>query len=308
MRVPRFTSRGFAIAAAFVAVGGLVASCASGSPQNAQQVKDPTTAIATTATSSPLNPIPPVPTDGPGAPPTWPAEATQFNAFKTTVAYHKNAAPVSQNISGSVNVDGYLQAVMTSNKTIWSEAFKGSTLSMPVLTYDITSKSDRYVSACTRSGEKIVVTPEYGKLFYCSADNQPYGAIALPTSVLASVWKKNTNRQLADLVVAISTSRQASLIILKSLEQQLNPPKPTTLGRQYTAACLAGVWAHAVYAQDAFTDKDLAVALAQTYSIPSEVDGVVTSPSSSDNVALTSWIVGFRGGDPGECGLHFWSN
>jgi predicted metalloprotease len=264
--------------------------------------------VATTATSSPLNPIPPVPTDGPGAPPTWPAEATQFSAFKTTAAYRKNAAPASQNVGGTVNVDGYLQTVMSSNKAIWSEIFKGSGLSMPALTYDITSRSDRYVSACTRSGEKIVVTPAYDKLFYCSADNQPYGTIALPTSVLASVWKKDANRQLADLVVATSTSRQASLIILKSLEQQLNPPKPTTLGRQYTASCLAGVWAHAIYAQNAFTDKDLAVALAQTYSIPSEVDGAVTSPGPSDSVALTSWIVGFRGGDPGECGLHFWSN
>jgi predicted metalloprotease len=224
------------------------------------------------------------------------------------VAYRKDAAPVSQDLSGTVNVDGYLQTVMRSNKAIWSEIFKGvSGVSMPALTYDVTSKSDRYVSACTRNGEKIVVTPTYGKFFYCSADNQPYGAVALPTDVLTPVWKQNS-RQRADLAVAVSTSRQASLIILKSLEQQLSLPKPSDIGRQYTASCLAGVWGHAVYAQDAFPVQDLGTALSWSFAIPSEVDGTVTSPNPrNDEPAVTAWTAGFRTGDPSQCGLRFWN-
>ena len=307
MHVPRFTPRGLAASAVIVAVCGLLASCSSGGSQNAQTTKSPTATVQAEATpAQTFSPATSVPTGVGTAPAVTPTfTAADFSAIKTVAKYRKDAAPASTDLSGSVNVDGYLQTVLQSNRTIWGEVFQGTSVSMPTLTYDITSRSDRYTSACTRNGEPIVVTPTYGKLFYCSADNKPYGAIALPTGVITPVWKK-TSRPLADLAVAISTSRQASLLILDSLQAQLNLPKPGDIGRQYTALCMAGVWSHAVYAQNAFTDKDLSTALYQSLSIPSEVNGTVTSPSASDQQAITAWIVGFRGGDPSECGLHFW--
>ncbi len=303
MRVPRFTSRGLATAAAIIAVGGLVASCTSGGSQNAQQAKEQTTAVAPTTTSASLSPLP----SSPKVTAATPEVAAKFASIKTMVAHTVTPTPVSRDLNGTVNIEGYLQAVMYSNKMVWFPIFQSVGLSTPRFAFDVTSRSDRYISACQHGSEKIVVTASYGKFFYCSADSQPYGAIALPSDVVAPLWKKAA-RPVADLAAAISTSRQAALILVDSLQWQLKLPQPHDTSRQYMAACLAGVWAHAVYPQDVLDLRGLSSAISWSFTIPSEVDGVVTSPQpKDDDQAGRAWADGLRSGDLSECGQRFWN-
>jgi hypothetical protein len=127
---------------------------------------------------------------------------------------------------------------------------------------------------------------------------------ALPANVIADIWKK-TNRKTADLAGGIVTTRTSALVVTASLQQQLQLPTPEPTSRQYVAACLSGVWAHSVYAQDAFTEKELSVALEYAYKISSEVDGAVV-PVDPTDLLITAWVVGFHDGSIGTCGAKFW--
>jgi hypothetical protein len=176
---------------------------------------------------------------------------------------------------------------------------------MPTLTYDVTIRSDRYVSACTRAGKPIEVTTSYAHLFYCSADNPPNGSIALPADVITGLWKKGADRRVADLAGAITASRTSALILTASLQRELSLPTPGSDSRQYMAACLSGVWAHGVYDQKAFSEKELAVAMEYSYKIGIEVDGKTASVDPTD-LLITAWVVGFRGGVIGDCGTSYW--
>ncbi|HKX24211.1 MAG TPA: hypothetical protein VJM46_03155 [Candidatus Saccharimonadales bacterium] len=234
-----------------------------------------------------------------------PTALPQFGQLKAVSVYDASkASPTSPTLNGSANVPVYLQAVMQSSRNVWRATLSADGLDMPGVTYDVTSRSDRYVSRCTRDGKAIVVTASYGRLFYCQADNQPFGAIALPADVIAGIWKK-ANRKTADLAGAIVATRTSALVVTASLQQQLQLPTPEPTSRQYMATCLSGVWAHGVYAQNAFTEKELAVALEYAYTISSEVNGTVV-PVDPTDLLITAWVVGFRSGSVGGCGTSYW--
>lgn len=276
--------------------GGTPAQSADPNPgttQSSEAVPSPTATAPTTLASTPPLVVPATPTALP-----------QFDQLHAASVYHSGTAPISQVRDGKADVPAYLQAVMKSNRDVWRTTLSADGLAMPSLTYDVTSRSDRYISACTRDGEAIVVTASYGRLFYCSQDNKPFGSIALPADVLTSIWAK-TNKKVADLSGAIAASRTSALILTASLQQQLGLPAAEPTSRQYVATCLSGVWAHGVYAQNAFTEKELTVALEYAYSISSEVDGVVV-PVDPTDLLVTAWVVGFQSGQIGACGKSFW--
>lgn len=304
MPIPR---NRYSVAACLALAMFLLTACFGGSGETQSQTADPTPGAAQTSetiatpeatTSMPLATTPP-----PYVPPT-PTAAPQFDRLRAVSTYKPGVAPTSPTLNGSANVPAYLQAVMKSSRDVWRATLAADGLATPNLTYDVTSRSDRYVSACKRDGKPIVVTASYGRLFYCSADNPPFGTVALPADVITDIWKK-TNRKTADLAGAITATRTSALIVTASLQQQLQLPAPESASRQYVATCLSGVWAHGVYAQNAFTDKELAVALEYAYKIGVEVDGNTASVDPTD-LLITAWMVGFRDGKIGACGSSYW--
>lgn len=305
MRIPRnWPTVGLVIATLML---GLTACFGgSGDAAKSQQADNQTTSAQPTESAFVPTETPKLPTARPTPPITsaLPTAPPQFNRLKTPSVYQAGAAPASQNLSGSVNVLAYLQVVMRSNRDVWRSTWTANGLSMPTLTYDVTSRSDRYVSACTKNGKRIEVTAAYERLFYCSADNPPNGSIALPADIVSALWA-NTSRKAGDLAGAITVSRTSALILTTSLQRELGLPTPEPNSRQYMAACLSGVWAHGVYAQDAFTEKELAVALERSYAIGIEVDGKISSVDPTD-LLITAWVVGFRGGIIGDCGTSYW--
>lgn len=242
----------------------------------------------------------------PTAPPATaiPAPPAQFDLLRTTVPYQKGKTPASSTLNGSVDIDNYVQLVMRSYRDTWAPVFDAAKLSMPRLTYDVTSRSDRYISACRLGTQQIVVTADNRWLLYCQDDDKPDGAIALPTGALAPLWQ-NTPRAKDDLVAALSISRQASLILVTSLKRQFGLAASTESQRYHVAACLAGIWAHSVYDQQAFTYDDLATAVERSFAIQLQVDGVITDVSTISPQGITAWLTGFRSGDPAACG-EFW--
>jgi predicted metalloprotease len=244
------------------------------------------------------------PTETAGAPATT-RPAADFSAMNVTSKFQANTAPVSTTVNGKVNVETFLNAVIRSNRDVWEKVFRAASLDTPTITYDVTAGSDRYVSACTKGGEVITVTPTYGYPFYCSLDNKPLGSIALPADTLASIWKQDGSHKVLDLAGAMVASRQAGIILTMSIQQQIGIRTTDPVGRVYTATCLAGVWAHAVYGQNAFTDKELSVALAYAYRYNVQIDGAVIATNPTTELE-TAWIVGFRQGNPANCGQAFW--
>jgi hypothetical protein len=234
------------------------------------------------------------------------ATATTTESFarpNLLVNYQQGTTPASS--TGSpVQLDSYLQGILRSYVTVWDKAFQQAGLqAAPSLTYDITSRTDHYVSTCTSRGKRIVVTRTYGKLFYCPDDGLKNGAggIALPADVLGKLWTQ-APRKVADLAGAISATRQAGLILTTWLSSQgITPmfPNPTT--QLYAGICLSGAWAHGVYTQDNYTDKELSTALRLSLSIPSEADGQALPSSPEDMQQKIAWALAFRTGDEGTC-------
>jgi hypothetical protein len=189
-----------------------------------------------------------------------------------------------------VNIEAFLQIVMRANRDVWTQVLNDAGLQTPPLAYDLTSGSDRYVSACTKNGTVITVTPSYGSLFYCSLDNKPYGSIALPYDAMSAIWKNGTDRNVQDLAGAIAASRQASLILTTSIQQQLAIRKTDTVGRYYVGAC---------------TDQQLFDALTYAYNVPAEFDGAA-APADPTTELKNAWLMGFHQGNPGYCGMTYW--
>jgi hypothetical protein len=286
-----------ALTACFGGSGDAAKSQQTGTGSASAQANE-TIAVPTDAPTLPTaDPTPPVTSAAPTALP-------QFSRLQSPSTLVAGAAPASQNLNGAVNVPVYLQTVMRSNRDIWRTTLAANGLQMPNLIYDVTSKSERYVSACTRGGKAIEVTADYGHLFYCSADNRPNGSIALPADVITGLWK-GVDRKVADLAGAITVSRTSALILTASLQRELSLPSPESDSRQYMAACLSGVWAHGVYGQNTFTEKELAVAMEYSYKIGIEVDGTVASVDPTD-LLITAWVVGFHSGNIGGCGTSYW--
>lgn len=305
MRIPRnWSTVGLGLATVMLAV----TACFGGSDAAKSQQTD-TGATPTQTTESVVVPTntPTLPTAAPTQSLTsaMPTAPPQFSRLMTPSVYTTSAAPASKDLNGAVNVETYVMALLRSHRDVWRTTLGANSLQMPTLTYDFTSRSDRYVSACTKGGKPIEVTSTYGYLFYCSADNAPNGSIALPADVISGLWKKGADRRVADLAGAITASRTSALIVVTSLQRELSLPTPEPDSRQYMAACLSGVWAHGVYDQKAFTEKELASALDLSYKIGIEVDGKIASVDPTD-LLITAWVVGFRGGVIGDCGKSYW--
>jgi|GEM_PF-5473819 len=301
MKLPR---KGYGVSAALAFVMLVVTAC-SGSQPTASEQRAATPTVVATETSQPTVTLP---TEEPTAVEPTLVEPTpeqpQFNELAVTLDYKAGRAPKSVKRSGIIDGPGYTQAVMVSFRDVWRTAFANTQYSAPRLTYDITSFGDVYKSKCANGGKPIVITPQTTAMLYCVRDSKPDGAIAIPLDSMAAIWKKSSPK-VGDLSVAVSMTRQASLITVTALERQFAMTVPSELGRQYVSACLSGAWAHAVYAQGAFTDKEIATALEYSFAIPTIGDRT-TASIANDSQAVTAWVVGFRGGQVAECGRNFW--
>ena len=294
----------YRILATLAAIGltaSLVVACGgSGNiKRDAADASSPAASASVIATTSASPPV-----AAPSAPLTQTAIPDQFNAIRVKVPYRAGQMPVSGSINGTPDVEGYVQEVMRSYRDTWTPTFSTVKLQMPRLAYDTTSRNDRYVSHCSMGNTPIVATASSSWLLYCQADAKPDGAVALPTGALLPLWQ-NTTRTNGDLTVALSVSRQASLILVASLKWQLSLNAPTESRRYYAAACLAGVWGHSVYDQSAFTDEELTAAAQQSFDVRLQVDGILTDVSAISQSGTESWLAGFHSGDPAECGM-FW--
>jgi hypothetical protein len=237
---------------------------------------------------------------------TPPAPTGGFVPPSLIVEYQKGTAPANST-GNPIRLDGYVQGVMRSYGTVWAKTIQQVGLQAPDLTYDVTSGADRYVSLCKKNGQRVVVTRSYGKLFYCPDDGLKggSGAIALPADVLGKLWTQ-APRKTADLAGAISATRQAGLILTTWMSSQGALPSPSPTTRLYAGMCMSGAWAHGVYAQGYFTDKELQTALSLSLAIPSETNGQALPTSPGDMQAMTAWTAGFRTGDAGSCLITDW--
>lgn len=293
--------RRHALAACVIALVALVAAgCSKPEPRANDGFRVPTPPPVTTWASPTMAPSP-TPSPLPLVEPTR-VEPTQLDGLPP-MAFRPGSRPLSRNLNESVNVEAYILDIMRSVRERWSGVLTQAQLQAPPFTFDATSRSDRYVSTCLKSGQQITLTSGSSYLLYCWSDDQPDGAVAIPTGALQPLWKMGP-RRVSDMAAAISVSRQASLIVIASLERQLGMPALSDINRQYVAACFSGVWIQSVYGRNIPRD-DAATALRRSLRIPSQVDGTLTQIQPTDQQIVKAWTTGSQSGWTNTCAA-FW--
>jgi hypothetical protein len=194
-----------------------------------------------------------------------------------------------------INGFGYAVSVFKSQRDFWEKYFTGDQLEMPRMNIDLVSAGDVSTSPCHK-GE---ISMKYPTMVYCAETEQ----IIIPMDLLAYQW--GGARKVGDLAAAITVSRHAANSLVIAVSSQLNVAAPSLTGELYVAACFSGVWAHSVYPQNTFTDKDLQTALSRSMKVPSELSG---AKATADQDELTNaWISGFRSGRVKDCATNYWT-
>lgn len=294
---------------AVLAVLAVLSLAGCGSSQSVVAASAPRSSSTSESTST-ISDTPSSSASTESAPATTASPAPAAMVGKAVVAYQKGRMPTS---SGSL--EAYVQIVRRSNQAVWAPAFEAAGISMPMLQYDATMKGEVFNSHCQLDGARIALTSTSTYMLYCGIDMPPYGQIAIPASVLDKLWNNGQpNRKVAELAVALAVSRQAGLVMVTALQQQLGMQQPKPANAQYMAACMAGVWAHGVYALGDLTDAEMSNALIRALTIPSYADGTLTTPQPNDDMYGRAWGIGFLGdednpggGNVATCVQKLWS-
>lgn len=292
MRIPR-NRYSFMAAAALVMM--ILTACTGGDGGQNNTATPASAAPATSVTSD--RSMSPRPTEEPITSAATTAPPAQFARLRAQVEYRPGTQPASTNLSsaGLINVAGYIQAVTISVRDLWQPLLNNAQLTMPTIRYDAVTLNDAFVTACSSK----TIRRNYGSLLYCTQDSPPDGYIALPTDVLNNAWE-GVSRRTGDMTVAMSVSRQASLILVNSLQRQLGLGEPAN--PLYPAICLSGVWARMVYPQT-LSEGSVIDALYRSVDIKSEVNG--KNVAVQYGLAGQAWMAGWRSGNPAACG-QFW--
>lgn len=204
--------------------------------------------------------------------------------------------PTSNDYGGRVNVQGFLQSVMKTQRDDWRRYFEGSTFDVPDFAADIVSGREKHRSKCPEgplaNGSFITVTATSPHGLFCRIGDKDDGSIALPADTIAKLWETH-DRETANMAAVIIASRAGGYQLNWELVRQnaggsLNP---------MAASCLAGVWAHGVYAVNHADDLDRALKFAQ--DIPIKIGGGDAEPST-DN-ADRAWQIGYSDGSVYAC-------
>lgn len=250
--------------------------------------------------------VPGIPATSAPTPDASPATASPFDRLNIPLEFKPGQTPKSVERGGLIDGLGYAQGVMNSYKEVWAPALGGAKLDMPRFTYDMTSKGDVYRSTCTSAnGEPIVVSSQTGAMLYCTQDSPLDGEIAISGNAIAALWNEHDdNRAHGDLAVTVAITSHASLILMSSLQRQMELPAVSDAAFRRTAICLSGAYAHVVY-PNAFTAKDTDAVLEDVLAIPTIGDRGTTS-LATDLDARAAWVLGFTSGNVAECGRTYW--
>ncbi len=189
----------------------------------------------------------------------------------------------------------YAISAFKSYRDFWATYFASDQFDMPRMNLDLVSLGDVSTTPC-HNGD---ISTSYPAMVYCARTQH----ILIPMNVLASQW--GGSRKIGDLAAAIAVSRNAGNSLVVSLAPQLNVKAPAPEAQLYVSACFSGVWAHSVYPQNTFTDKELQTALDRSVKLRFELDGAKASASS--DALINAWGMGFRGGRPADCATNFWT-
>lgn len=194
-----------------------------------------------------------------------------------------------------INGVGYAVSVFKSQRDFWEKYLKAHGFEMPRENLDLASPGDVSTTRC-HAGP---INQDYPAMVYCSDDE--YSII--PMTLLAHQW--GGTRKVGDLAAATTVSRTAVNSVIISLSAQLNVAAPNLTAELYVGSCLTGVWAHSVYPQGTFTDKDLQTALARASAVHYELSGAKATANA--DVLTTAWVSGFNSGRPADCMTNFWT-
>lgn len=195
-----------------------------------------------------------------------------------------------------IDATDYIASIFKSQHEFWEKYITARNFEMPPEGLDLASFGDVSTSPC-HTGP---INKDYPAIAYCSVD----GHIIIPMMLLVRQWSDDS-RKAGDLAVAITVSRSAANSVIDALPAQLKVAAPTPTAKLYLGSCLSGVWAHNVYPQDTFTNKDLATALGSASAIPYELNG--TKAMADTDILTAAWISGFRSGRPANCMTSFWT-
>lgn len=293
MHVSRGTMGALGVALTVV----LVAGCGSSSDTPRSATTSSAPVIDSSASASPdTTTVPtaagtdkPLPGTSEGA--TGPLDFTRLNGHVS----EPSKILLAPSDSTPINATGYAVSVFKSQRDFWEQYLKTHGFEMPRENLDLASPGDVSTTRC-HAGP---INQDYPAMVYCSDDE--YSII--PMTLLAHQW--GGTRKVGDLAAAITISRTAVNSVIISLSAQLNVAAPTLTAELYVGSCLSGVWAHSVYPQGTFTDKDLQAALARASAVPYELSGAKATANAE--TLTTAWVSGFTTGLPADCMNNFWA-
>jgi predicted metalloprotease len=192
-------------------------------------------------------------------------------------------------------IDVFLTRILRDVDRYWTRTFAASDLPAPQVRYDWIAPGARVLTSCgTPAGD--------GDAFYCPADDTIYVgqqfAADLYRGVLANL--PGDGRAGGDFAVAYVVAHEYAHNLQQELGLFDNRETPTARPFELQADCLAGVWAHSVYAAGTLQPDDLQEA-ADTALAVGDFDVGNAQHHGTPTERRDALLLGFRDGEPASC-------
>jgi len=213
-------------------------------------------------------------------------------------------------------VEDYLSFVTTDLNTMWVGWFAANGHPRPDVAVRIIGPGDTFRTSCSDdTGERPVVTADFGNLFYCPSDTgvgpdgrPARGGIALPVLSLQRMWTGDIlgtpSRVAGDFAAAVSVAHEFGHSVMDELQTDLGTAPPTGKNNELIADCLAGVWTEHADEEGILETGDFEEGAAALAAVGDA--GMTDDPHGTPAERVRALTTGFNAGNPQACFDAYW--
>jgi uncharacterized protein len=196
-------------------------------------------------------------------------------------------------------IDAFLTDVLQDIDRYWTRTFAENDLPEPRVSYEWVSPGGRSVTSCGALADDDAA-------FYCPADDTIYVAQQFAADLYRGVLRglpgerATGARAAGDFAVAYVLAHEYGHNLQQELGVFDNRETPSARPFELQADCLAGTWAHSVYAEGALQPGDIEEASNAALAV-GDFDVGNAQHHGTPQERRTALLTGFESGRPGDC-------
>jgi uncharacterized protein len=205
----------------------------------------------------------------------------------------------SRGRSEPTTIDAFLTDLLQDIDRYWERTFAASRLPQPRVSYDWVAPGATVLTGCGEpAGDNAA--------FYCPADDTIYVAQQFAADLYRGVVRglpgesAGVGRAAGDFAVAYVLAHEYAHNLQQELGVFDNRVTPTAKPYELQADCMAGTWAHSVYAEGALQPGDLEEATNTALAV-GDFDVGNAQHHGTPNERRDALLTGFDSGEPSRC-------